>query len=264
MIGILDSGIGGLSMVRMMSGFLSGYDMIFFGDTARGPYGNKSAVTIESFALQGFRFLIQRGAQVIVIACHDIASCAASAIGEKYPVDILDGVTPSVKEALAVSKVSRIGIIGTRATIDSGIYEKKIRETKPQAKVYSGACPLLVPIIEEGQLKKPEIGKIVKKYIQPLKVRQIDTLIAACSYYFSINEMIKRKTGKRIKVIDSSTALASYLECYLGNHPELDRQMSRKGRMEIFVSDLNQHVQSTAKRLYKLNCCLQQVNLSSW
>jgi glutamate racemase len=261
MIGILDSGIGGLAFARILSDTLPDYDTLFFGDTARGPYVNNSPAVIKRFALEGVEFLLEKGVILILVACHDISSTATTAITEKFPINLIDCVTPSIERSLKVSRFSRVGVIGTRTTIESGIYEKKIKVLQPETRVYSSACPLLFPIVEEGWFKKPETNMIVKKYIQPLKIRQIDTLIAACSYYSLLCETIGRKAGKRVKVIDSSKVLAEYLVKYLKNHPDLDQKLSRKGSAQFFVSDTNAQIEKTAKRLFRKNINLEQITL---
>lgn len=264
MIGILDSGLGGLGVARMVSDLSDGYDVVFFGDTARGPYGNKSAEMIERYALKGVRFLLEKGTRLILITCHDISSSSAVAAARKYPVDILDAVTPSVKEALDVSRYSRIGIIGTKTTIESGIYDQKIKESRLRANVYSNPTPLLAPIVEEGWFKKPETHMIVKKYIQPLKVRQVDTIIAANSYYLFLNDILVRKAGRRIKVVDSSLALVNNLMSFLKNNSQIALKSAKKRKIRFFVSDLTHHTEKTAKRLFKKNLHLEQVNLSTY
>jgi len=261
MIGILDSGVGGLVLARVLSDVLGGYDIIFFGDTARGPFVNNSPAVIRSFALEGARFLLEKGARLILIACHDISSTATTAITEKFPVKLIDSVTPSIEQSLKISRFSRIGVIGTQTTIESGIYEKKIKAIQPETEVYSFACPLLAPIVEEGWFKKPETNMIVKKYIQPLKIRRIDTLIAACSYYSPLGETIKRKAGKRVQVIDSSSVLADYFVEFLKNHPDLDQKLSQKGFTRYFVSDISAQIEKTAKRLFRKSLNLEMVTI---
>lgn len=261
MIGILDSGLGGLVLTRVLSDFFDRNDIIYFGDTARGPYVKNSPFVIRSFALEGARILVEKGADLIVLACHDISSAALAAIAEKYSVKLIDSVTPSVIQSLKISKFARIGIIGTRATVESGIYENKIRALQPEAKVYSAACPLLLPIVEEGWLKKPETHMILKKYIQPLKIRGIDTLIAASSYYSPLFNIISRKVGKRVKVVDSSVVLANFVIEYLKNNPDLDPKLNRKGFVRFFVSDKNEQIEKIAKRLFRKNLKLEQVGI---
>jgi glutamate racemase len=204
---------------------------------------------------------MEKGASLILVACHDISSTAATTINEIFPVSLFDSVTPSVEMSLKLSRFSKIGVIGTQTTINSGIYEKKIKVIKPEAKVYSSACPLLLPIVEEGWFKKPETNMIVKKYIQPLKIRQIDTLIAACSYYSPLCETIGRKAGKRIKVIDSSLVFADYFVRFLKDHPDCEQKLSRKGYTRFFISDISTPIEKTAKSLFRKNLKLEPVTI---
>lgn len=259
MIGILDSGLGGLVLVKALSDVLADYDVIFFGDTAKGPYDNNSPAVIRSFAVEGVRFLMEKGARLVLIACHDISSTATKQIAEKFTVNLIDSVKPSVVESLKVSRFLRIGIIGTRTTVESGIYERTIKAIQPKAKVNSSVCPLLSPIVEQGWIKKPETNMIVKKYIQPLKIRRIDTLIAACSFYSPLCETIGRKAGKSVKVIDPNLVLAGYLADFLKNHPDAEKKLSRKGVTRFFVSDKSAHIEKTAKRIFGKNLSLEQM-----
>ena len=183
MIGVFDSGIGGLTVVRSLMEELPGYNMIYFGDTARTPYGSKSPETVVRYALENTDFLLKQGAKLIVMACNTASSVAAGRVAENYDIPIFEVVTPATEKAVKISRTLIIGVIGTRATVKSGIYEQKIVALKPDAKVYSAACPLLVPLVEEGWIKKPETVMIIKKYLHPLKVRQIDTLILGCTHY---------------------------------------------------------------------------------
>ncbi|MEA1901260.1 MAG: glutamate racemase, partial [Thermodesulfobacteriota bacterium] len=183
MIGIFDSGIGGLTVVKAIMENLFGYDIIYFGDTARTPYGTKSSETVKKYALENTEFLLSKGAKIIVIACNTASSVATESVAENFDIPIFEVITPAVELSINTSHKPCIGIIGTRATVKSGIYEKKIKKMNPHARVYSKACPLLVPLVEEGWLNKPETKMIVKKYLHPLKVRQIDTLILGCTHY---------------------------------------------------------------------------------
>ena len=147
MIGIFDSGVGGLTVVRSIMSYLPGYDITYFGDTARTPYGTKSAETVARYAIENIEFLISKGAKIIIVACNTASSIATEYVNGNYDVPIFEVITPAVEMAMTVSKQSSIGIIGTRATIRSGIYKKKIADINPDAKVYSEPCPLLVPNI---------------------------------------------------------------------------------------------------------------------
>ena len=204
MIGIFDSGIGGLTVVRAIMDELPGYDLVYFGDTARTPYGTKSRQTVIDYSLQNTEFLIKQGAKMIVMACNTASSVATESLKKNFNLPIYEVITPAVRLALEKTQKSVIGVIGTRATINSGIYEKKIKKQNPNARVYSAACPLLVPLVEEGWLKKPETRMIVKKYLHPLKVRQIDTLILGCTHYPILKSIIQQKnrqTGSRHQLL---------------------------------------------------------------
>jgi len=261
MIGIFDSGIGGLTVVRSLMEQLPGYDLVYFGDTARTPYGSKSAQTVIGYALEDTDFLLSRGAKMIVMACNTASSVAAERVSTEFNVPIFEVITPAVDVSLKTSRKFKIGVIGTRATINSGIYENKIKQLNPAAKVYSVACPLLVPLVEEGWLKKPETVMIIKKYLHPLKVRQIDTLILGCTHYPLLKDNIQRKIGKKVDVIDSSVAVAGAVKDFLAGHSDVDNLLSKNGEFRLFVSDVTDQFAKTAKFTLKRNVRLEQIKL---
>ncbi|MDA8403107.1 MAG: glutamate racemase [Desulfobacteraceae bacterium] len=261
MIGVFDSGIGGLTVVRAIMDTLPGYDMIYFGDTARTPYGNKSSKTVIDYSLQNTEFLIKQGAEMIVMACNTASSVATDALQSRFSLPIFEVISPAVNHSLKMTKKSVIGVIGTRATVASGIYEKKIKERKPEAKVYSAACPLLVPLVEEGWLKRPETRMIVKKYLHPLKMKQIDTLILGCTHYPLLIPIIEHKIGKRVRVISSSTTVAEQIQSFLTDNPELDREMSKTGHTKFFVSDITPQFEKIAKSVIRQHIELKHVSL---
>ncbi len=261
MIGIFDSGIGGLTVVRAIMDELPGYDIIYFGDTARTPYGSKSGQTVIEYSLQNTEFLVKQGAKMIIMACNTASSVATEALKKNFNLPIYEVITPAVNRSLIETKKSVIGVIGTRATISSGIYEKKIKEQNPDARVYSAACPLLVPLVEEGWLDKPETRMIVKKYLHPLKTRQIDTLILGCTHYPILKPIIQHKIGKRIRVISSSTAVAEQIRQFLSTSAEIDQTLSKTGQSEFFVSDLTPQFEKTAKSVIRQHIHLKHVSL---
>ncbi len=261
MIGIFDSGIGGLTVVKSVMENLPGYDIIYFGDTARTPYGTKSPETVVRYALENIDFLLNKGSKVIVMACNTASSVAAERVAVQFDLTIFEVITPAVEITVKHSQHQRIGIIGTRATINSGVYEKKIKALRPKAKVYSVACPLLVPLVEEGWAKKPETVMIIKKYLHPLKVRQIDTLILGCTHYPLLQDKIQRKIGKKVNVIDSSRAVAKKVKAYLNAHPDMDKQLTKKGVFKLFVSDVTDQFQKTAQIMLKKKVELEHVKL---
>ncbi|MDA3896187.1 MAG: glutamate racemase [Desulfobacteraceae bacterium] len=261
MIGIFDSGIGGLTVVRAIMDELPGYDIIYFGDTARTPYGTKSSQTVIDYSVQNTEFLIKQGAKMIIMACNTASSVATDTLKKNFNLPIYEVISPAVNRSLKETKKAVIGVIGTRATINSGIYEKKIKEQNPDARVYSAACPLLVPLVEEGWLTKPETRMIVKKYLHPLKTKQIDTLILGCTHYPILKSIIQHKIGKRVRVISSSTAVAEQIRLFLSSSPEIDQKLSKNGKSEFFVSDLTPQFEKTAKAVIRQHIQLNHVRL---
>ncbi|MBX6422185.1 glutamate racemase [Thermosulfurimonas sp. F29] len=239
MIGVFDSGIGGLTVLRELVRRLPGYRFVYFGDTARTPYGTKSPETIVRYAIEDTEFLLRHGARMIVVACHSASSVATEALRERFPdLPIFEVVTPSVKKALSVTRRKVIGVIGTRATIESGIYQRLLTARDPEVKVYGNPCPLLVPLVEEGWIKKPETRMIVKKCLLPLKMRGIDTLVLGCTHYPVLKKVIQAKAGKRVTLVDPAEELAEEVRAYLETHPRLALELEKDGEPLILVSDL--------------------------
>jgi glutamate racemase len=261
MIGIFDSGVGGLTVARAIMQQIPGYDIVYFGDTAHTPYGTKSAETVIGYTTNNIEFLLSRGAELIVIACNTASSVATAKVLKQFPVPIFEVITPAVELAVQASKNLNFGIIGTRATIASGVYKTKIIENQPQARVHSVACPLLVPLVEEGWLDKAETVTIVKKYLQPLKIRQIDTLILGCTHYPLLKKVIQRKIGKRVHLIDSSTSVANSVKAFLNANNQIDRRLGQNDQLTLFVSDVTDQFKKIAEMTLKTNITFRGVRL---
>jgi len=248
LIGVFDSGIGGLTIVKELVRKLPDYSFVYFGDTARTPYGTKSPETIIAYAIQDAEFLLEHGAKIIVVACHSASSVATEALRKRFPhVPIFEVVTPSVNKALSVTKRKIIGVIGTRATISSGVYQRRVAAIDPTVKVYGNACPLLVPLVEEGWLKKPETRSIVKKCLIPLKMRGIDTLVLGCTHYPVLKPIIQAKAGRRVTLVDPAEEVAEEVAGFLKKHQELDQTLKREGELKIYVSDLTEAFERVAR-----------------
>ncbi len=261
MIGIFDSGVGGLTVARAIMQQIPGYDIVYFGDTAHTPYGTKSAETVIGYTINNIEFLLGQGAELIVIACNTASSVATAKVLKQFPVPIFEVITPAVELAVQASKNLNFGIIGTRATIASGVYKTKIIENQPQARVHSVACPLLVPLVEEGWLDKAETVTIVKKYLQPLKIRQIDTLILGCTHYPLLKKVIQRKIGKRVHLIDSSTSVANSVKAFLNANNQIDRRLGQNDQLTLFVSDVTDQFKKIAEMTLKTNITFRGVRL---
>ena len=261
MIGIFDSGLGGLTVARAIMDALPGYDIVYFGDTARTPYGAKSASTVEKYAIEDTGLLLDRGAKIIVIACNSASSVATDSIMQRFHVPVFEVITPAVETAVSVSKTGAIGVIGTRATIASGIYEKKIVERRPHARVYSIACPLLVPLVEEGWINKPETAMIIRKYLHPLKTKPIDALILGCTHYPILKKTIERKIRKTVRAIDSATVVAQSVKQHIESHPNTAAMLSTGGETRFFVSDVTDQFKKTAQLILNRNIHLEHISI---
>ncbi|MDF1592309.1 MAG: glutamate racemase [Desulfobacterales bacterium] len=257
MLGILDPGIGGLGIARKIMERSPDCDILYFGDTARAPYGDKSAATVIRYALQNTEILLQKGAKAVLIASHTIACVAGRQVREAFGVPVLDVTGPTVTLALHTSPKCVVGIVASRAAVDSNCYPEAIQNLNAEAKVYSAVCPLLVPLVDEGWLKKPETVRIVKKYLHPLKVRQIDTLILGGNHYALLKKIIQRKIGKRVYIIDAGDAVPAALVDFFNENGELKSTICKGGRHQFLVSDLNEHLSKSAKRLYGGNIDLE-------
>lgn len=209
MIGLFDSGIGGLTVVRELLRQKADASFVYLGDTARTPYGNKSAETVTRYSIENAKFLLDHGATSIVIACNSASAVATEALRAAYPgVPVFEVVTPAVEDALKVTK-GRIGVIGTRATIGSGTYAKRLAQKKVE--VLSVACPLFVPLVEEGWLDDSETKRIVRRYLSPLRTANIDTMILGCTHYPLLAPIIQRYMGKKVTLIDSGASVVGRL-----------------------------------------------------
>lgn len=238
MIGIFDSGIGGLTVARQIMKKLPNYQIIYFGDTARTPYGNKSKETIIRYSIEDTKFLLKNGAKIIVIACHTASAVAASALRKKFPdVPIFDVIKAGLIKAERISH-GRIGIIGTRATIISKVHENFLKKINKDLKVNTAACPLLVPLVEEDWINRPETKKIIKCYLKPLKKAKIDTLILACTHYPLAKEAIKKAIKRKINIIDPGEEVAKEVDLFLKNHPIIEKRITKNKKHKFFVSDI--------------------------
>ena len=261
MIGVFDSGIGGLTVVKEIMAQLPGYDIVYFGDTARTPYGSKSPATVLNYAIQNTEFLLANQARVVVMACNTASSIATSELAANYTIPLFEVITPAVELALAQTRYGRIGVIGTRATIGSDVYALKIRTLRPEAQVTSQACPLLVPLVEEGWMKRPEAAMIVKKYLRPLKVRRVDTLILGCTHYPLLSNIIARKIGRQVKLIDSASAVAGCIKTYIDAHPHVKASLGRNDQSNFFVSDLTPQFSAIGQNVLRRPVKLRHVHL---
>lgn len=234
MIGVFDSGVGGLTVIKEILKYLPQYQIIYFGDTARLPYGTKGADFVKKYSLKISQWLLQKGAKVIVIACHTSSAWASDFLKNKFKgIPIFEMISPAVKEVSG----KNIGIIGTPGTIKSGSWEKKLLELNPELKIYSRACSLFVPLVEEGWLGNKITKEVIREYLEPLKYKKIDTLVLACTHYSILRKVIQKEVGKKVKIINPAESLARELKLFLKNNPQIASKIKKGKNHQFFFSD---------------------------
>jgi glutamate racemase len=241
-IGVFDSGVGGLTVVRALRSVFPGEDIVYLGDTARVPYGSKSPRTVERYSLTCQQFLLQRDVKLVLIACNTASANALPALVAASPVPVIGAVEPGATSALAATRNRHIGVIGTLGTVRSSAYAKAIAGRDPDAKLTALACPLLVPLAEEGwTTDEDEIAKLVaRRYLAELFAQdaEIDTLVLGCTHYPLLRGVIERVaselTDRTIAVVDSASAMAEAAREALG--PGTNRR-ERAGRLDCFATD---------------------------
>jgi len=260
MIGIFDSGVGGMTVARAVETLLPALQIIYYGDLARTPYGSKSPETIIEYSINNTEFLLHHGAQAIIIACNSASSVASEILRQKFDIPIFEVISPAVDRAIATTHSGNIGVIGTRATIRSEIYDQKIKQKAPELRVFSQACPLLVPLVEEGWTDARETKMILRKYLAPLKQKQIDTLVLGCTHYPLLKNLIQHRLGKnRTRLIDSSIEVALTLQTYLNENPEFCRTLQYGNANNFFVSDITKTAMITAEKIFGRRIDLKKV-----
>lgn len=243
MIGVFDSGLGGLTILKDFLKILPKYNYIYLGDNARVPYGEKSPETIYEYAQEAADFLFAAGCNLIIIACNTASAQALRRLQQeylpaKYPERRILGVIRPLVETVAANKKTKIvGLIGTKATVDSDAYQIELKKIRPELEIIQQATPLLVPLIEEGWAAKPETKMILKKYLRPLKNKKIDSLILACTHYPFLYKTIKKIAGRRILVPRPGEIVAEALKNYLGRHPELGLCPTEKPVQRYYTTD---------------------------
>ncbi len=243
MIGVFDSGFGGLTVLKEFLKVLPDYDYIYLGDNARTPYGNKSDEVIYNYTREALDFLFKENCEIVILACNTASAKALRKIQQDYlpkfysEKRVLGIVVPAVETAIKLSYGNRLGVIGTTVTINSGVYKKELEKLRADLKIFQEACPLLVPLIEEGWANKPEGKMILKKYLRPLKVKQIDTLVLGCTHYPSLLKDIARVMGKNVKIINPAVVTAERLANYLKRHEEIDKRLSKNKKLVFYTTD---------------------------
>ena len=243
-IGIFDSGYGGLTILKAFldSKKLSAYDYIYLGDNARAPYGNKSRRVIYKYTKQALNFLFKQGCGLVIIACNTASAKALRKIQQEflpqnYPEKKVLGVVIPIIEKIAENKAQKVGIIGTRATVESHIYKQELEERGINKEIFEQAAPLLVPLVEEAWIGRSETNKILKKYLRSLKNKKINILVLACTHYPFLIKDIERIMGKNCQVLNTPEIVTRKLEDYLKRHPEIENRLDKNKKIIFYTTD---------------------------
>ena len=235
-IGIFDSGVGGLTVFRALARRLPNESLIYLGDTARVPYGTRSKETIERYALEDARFIQSKQVKAIVIACNTASAMASNLLRESCSVPVLGVIRPGSQAAISRNKNRRIGLIATEATVASGAYERNLRALGDDVEIIARACPLFVPLAEEGWAEHPVTSQVAEEYLQDLIVSRIDTLVLGCTHYPILRKVIQRVMGDSVALIDSGEAVADVVAKML-EEKNLTRTSAEPRTEQFYVTD---------------------------
>ena len=235
-IGIFDSGIGGLTVFKEVTEQLPGEDIIYFGDTARIPYGTRSKETVIKYVMQSIKFLISKDIKAIVIGCNTASALALNEAQEKFDIPIIGVIEPGAGAAVSVTKNNKIGIIGTEGTINSNSYQETIRRILPAAEIIGVPCPLFVPIVEEGWENSDVADVAARKYLLELKEHEIDTLVLGCTHYPALRYTISKIMGDGVRLVNPAYETAKLIKNVLKEQSILNQKVDY-GAYQYFVSD---------------------------
>lgn len=247
-IGVFDSGLGGLTVVKELRSLLTDEDIVYFGDTGRVPYGTKSRETIRKYAVEDEKFLLSKNVKLIIAACGTVSS-VASDIGAKLPVPYFEVVSHSAVSAVNETKNKKIGVIGTAATINSGMHKKLICELLPEAEVTACSCSMFVPLVEEGWFTEDDAVVLgtARRYLKPMVESKVDTLILGCTHYPILSKAIDKVLNHKVKLINMGTSVALSVAKYLKENDMLSEE--NKGECTFYVSDKPDNFRNTASIL---------------
>lgn len=246
-IGVFDSGVGGLTVVRELIKKMPSEDIVYFGDTARVPYGTKSASTIKKFSIENVLFLLKFDVKLIIIACNTSSAIGLAFLQRYFSIPIIGVIKPGAKAAVNSTRNGRIGVIGTHATIASGAYEREIKCLNEKIKVFSQSCPLFVPLVEEGWEKEAVVKTIAGKYLSAFRGKGVDTLILGCTHYPLLKSTVKEVMGPHAKLVDSAEETAKEADNLL-EECGLKIAKRRKANLRFYVSDTPDKFRTIGKR----------------
>jgi glutamate racemase len=248
-IGVFDSGVGGLTVMKSLMNRLPNEHLVYLGDTARVPYGTKSAEVVTRYSLLNARFLLRHDLKALVIACNTASAASLPTLQQKLPIPVIGVIEPGARAAATATRSGRIGIIGTQGTIRSEAYQRALRSLRPDANLFAKPCPLFVPLAEEGWTDADDevVLGAARRYLSELKQAEVDVLVLGCTHYPLLREAIAKVMGPSVTLVDSAEATAQSVEKLL-REQNLLRTGSDEGRRRYFVTDLPERFAEVGER----------------
>lgn len=246
-LGVFDSGVGGLTVVRALRNLLPNESIIYLGDTARVPYGSKSPDTIRRFSVEDTQFLVGKGVKAVVVACNTATAHALPLLQSTFRVPVIGVLEPGVEATLEDAACERVGIIGTAGTIRSSAYQYALAMRKPDLQIHATATPLLVPFVEEGWTEHPALKSVLEEYLNPLLSKGIDTLVLGCTHYPLLVPALNDMLGSRVRLVDSASTCAAHTQRLLEAQGLL-RADKAGPTLEIYLTDLAEQAEALASR----------------
>ncbi len=248
-IGVFDSGVGGLTVVKELNRLLPNEKIIYFGDTGRVPYGNKSKETIVHYSLQVAYFLMKKKIKMLVVACNTASSVSLPTLKRHFHIPIIGVIDPGAKSAMETTRNNKVGVIGTLGTVRSNAYKKALRKIKTSVKVFQDPCPLFVHLAEDGWNKNRIAQMVSDEYLKPVKKMDVDTLILGCTHYPLLKDVIQKSVGKKVVLIDSGRETAKEVKNILSKKGLLNtRKMTEKNHSVFYVSDFPHKFKEVSQR----------------
>lgn len=268
LLGIFDSGVGGLTVLKNIRERLPDYDILTLGDNARAPYGDRSDDVIYEFTRQGVEFLFSRGCGIVILACTTASAIALRRLQQEwlpqnYPDrKILGIIIPVIEKIMQINGSGAIGVIGTRATVASNAFGREIQKHfSVDVPLFQIACPLLVPLIEEGWQDTAPAKVILRKYLRPLKLKRVSYLILGCTHYPLIKKTIQEVMGTQTKILEPGPLVAASLADYLTRHPTIEKNLSKNGSLTCMTTDTPSRIGPSIQRLWGSALKLKKVTL---
>ena len=235
-IGVFDSGLGGLTVHKEIMNMLKNESIVYFGDSGRAPYGTKSKETVVKYTRQDIRFLLSQDVKMVVIGCNTASACSSELVRNEIGVPVIEVVEPGAITAVRETKNKRIGVIGTTATINSGVYERAIDKIDNSMKIFSKACPMFVPLVEEGWWDNDIAYRIAEEYLESMKEKEIDTLVLGCTHYPLLGQIISKVLGNEVKLVNSALEASKFIRDIISKQ-EAERDSKLEPFYKYYTSD---------------------------